>query len=128
MIPRANVLMRLLRRAAPGRASVPLARTPMRLEEIEPRILHSADLTPFAFVDASSPLAQVRVVEADTGAAAISVAEASSPRELVIIDASTPNYQKLADDIRAQAEAGRRIDLVVVEVGADGIRQVSEAL
>ena len=128
MVPGAYVLMKLLRRAAYGPARPPFARTPMHFEEIEPRILHSADLSPFALLDSPSPLAQARVVEGHTASEVTSVAEASRPRELVIIDASTPDYLKLADDIRAQAEAGRRVELVIVESGADGIREISEAL
>jgi hypothetical protein len=46
----------------------------------------------------------------------------------VLVDAGTPNYQQLINDLlKAQAE-GRRIEVVVLETGRDGIEQISEAM
>jgi hypothetical protein len=123
-----NLLMRLLRRIAAPRPAVQRDRTAMHMEEIEPRILHSADLAPFAFADPSSAHAEIRVVEAAPAAAQAVATEESRTRELVIVDTSTAGYQALVDDIAAQAGAGRQIEIVLIESGADGIRQITDAL
>ena len=55
--------MRALRAALPERPAAH-ARVRMRVEEMEPRILHSADLVPGAFSDALSATVEVRLLEA----------------------------------------------------------------
>ncbi len=46
----------------------------------------------------------------------------------MLVDAGAPNYQQLINDLlKAQAE-GRRIEVVVLETGRDGIEQISEAM
>jgi hypothetical protein len=101
------------------------------IEEIEPRILYSADLSP---VPTPLPVAETRTieasgefsahVEAQQGAAA----EQQVRHEIVFVETNTPDYQKLADDIQSQATAQRQIDVVLLDASRDGIRQISQAL
>ena len=49
-------------------------------------------------------------------------------KELVLVDASTQDYQQLVDDILAQHSNGRQIEVCVLDAAEDGIEQVSELL
>src|SRR5688500_14484916 len=57
-------------------------RTPMRIEEIEPRILHSADLAPALLGDPAAGQVQMRVIEAPVAATPEAV-HADSRHEIV---------------------------------------------
>jgi len=46
-------------------------------------------------------------------------------RELVIVDASTPNYQQLIDDLVSSADDGRQFEVAILEAGTDGVAQIS---
>ena len=121
------------------------------MEELEPRLLFSADL-PGVLAQSgllgadpdTTPPAIVAMVDAPAVGAAIgqqqqTPAEAgfslSQPRagtvpqkELVFVDAGAPNYQQLINDLlKAQAQ-GRPIEVVVLESGRDGVEQITEAL
>lgn len=48
--------------------------------------------------------------------------------EVAFVDESAENYQQLVDDLEAQREAGRAIDIVVLRSDSDGIDQIAEAL
>lgn len=130
------------------------SKTPIRralMEELGPRLLFSADLpgvlaqsgllggdmepTPPAIVSMmDAPAVGVAIGHQDQTApeAGFSLsqprASATPQKELVFVDAGAPNYQQLINDLmKAQAE-GRRIEVVVLETGGDGIEQISDAM
>ncbi|MDB5905880.1 MAG: repeat-containing protein, partial [Betaproteobacteria bacterium] len=122
-----DVLLRLLGRAGARRYASPPAAGRMSVEEVEPRILHSADLAPFVAGAAAAPQAEIRVLDA-VPANGPSTAQHATRHELVVVDAATPDYQKLVDDIVAHADPSRVIDVLVVERGSDGLKQIGDAL
>ncbi len=78
-----------------------------------------------------STVSETSVTERNLVSAAVieSAAEAFSEplrHELVIIDSNTPNYQQIVDDILAQADAGRHIELVMLDPARDGLAQLNE--
>ena len=100
------------------------------VEEIEPRILYSADFSPVLLDPApAAPVAEHRLVDA-TGEFAAPAAPEQQARshEVVFVDTATPDYQKLVDDIEAQSGAQRQLDVVLLEPGSDGIQQISATL
>ncbi len=102
------------------------ARRPL-MEELEPRLLLSADLEA-GLVDPS--------LAAREGDGALfelldqtqpEVASVSSPRrELVFVDAGAEGYQVLVDDLRAQRSDGRVFEVVLLDPERDGIEQIAE--
>jgi hypothetical protein len=100
----------------------------MNFEEIEPRILHSADLAPFVTADVGSAEIEMRVVDATPAAASLPSTQDETRHEVVVVDTQVENYQQLVDDIRAQNGAARTLEVVLVDPDADGIRKVTDAL
>jgi hypothetical protein len=121
------------------------------MEELEPRLLFSADL-PGVLAQSgllggeqdSTPTAIIALVDAPAIGIAVgddretsreAVFALTQPKtsttpqkELVFIDAGAPNYQQLINDLlKAQAE-GRPIEVVVLESGRDGVEQITEAM
>jgi hypothetical protein len=109
-----------------------LVRRPPQIEEIEPRILYSADATALSLPAAPLPI-EHRTVDASgefvtqTNSAQSNAAQHSS-HEIVFVDTNTPDYQKLVDDIQSQSSAQRQIDLVLLDAKGDGIKQISSVL
>ena len=101
-----------------------------RLEELEPRILYSADFIP-ALLDDTVAAPEQRVI--DTGgefaqqAATEQKAEACR-HELVLVESDTPDYQKLVDDIVKQDDPSRDIKVVVLDRNRDGVAQITSIL
>src|SRR5690242_7993477 len=88
------------------------------IEEIEPRILYSADLSP---VSTPLPVAETRTIEA-TGefsthldAQQSAAAEQQVRNEIVFVETNTPDYQKLVHNIQSQATAQRQVDVVLLD-------------
>jgi len=108
------------------------SRGPLMLE-LESRLLLSADLVgPLAdqLVDDVVPqahVAPVTLTAPDDGRNAIETS-ASTARELVIIDAATPNYEFLLADLLAERNDGRLFEVMVLDGSRDGVDQVSELL
>jgi len=142
-------------------------RRPPCVEELEPRLLLSADLapfldlhflgTPFDFgtgapgVDVSerapaaegaesrplphtAPASRDAVIAIDDVLAPPPQGElhervrgenAEAVRELVIVDPRTPDYRLLVEDLQRH---GKHAEVLVLEAGRDGIRQVAELL
>jgi hypothetical protein len=112
------------------------------IETLEPRILYSA--TPLVEMLAPPPDAGATAVDLDAEQALTgndrltgleNVAEAFADeeahegrRELVIIDAATPDYERLVDDLLGAPDDGRRVDVVILDAGRDGVAQISEIL
>ncbi len=122
-------LLRLLRRGAAAPRARACVRATMRVEEVEPRILHSADFVPAVVSEGQGAQVQMRVLDAMPVAAAQSVAAEEAPRhEIVVVDTSIVDYRQLIDDIAAQAGSGRSFDFVLIDGGSDGIARIGDAL
>jgi hypothetical protein len=108
------------RRRADRRAAAPIA-----LEELEPRILLSADLDPLlAPGDASPPAPEVEFLEGD-----FSAPEQQAIRhEVAFVDSGVEGYEQLVDDLRAASSEGRKLEVFVLDASRDGVEQISEIL
>ena len=105
------------------------------LEELEPRQLFSGgieglidtSLTSSAiatYLDADS---EQHKQSTDTAEAEVTAAEQQN-HELVFIDNAVDNYQSLIDDLNAQSDSNRLIEVVVLDSQRDGIEQISSTL
>ncbi|HYC44258.1 MAG TPA: cadherin-like domain-containing protein [Burkholderiales bacterium] len=128
MFPGANAFRKLFRRtaAAEGVAAAVRPRVRMQVEEIEPRILYSADLAPGLVTDAGPAPVQMRVVAPVTTQSTDT--QETRRHELVVVDTATQDYQFLVDDIVANAGPERRFDVLLIDAGRDGIAEVTGAL
>ena len=122
-------------RANPNPKKPPFARNPV-LQELEPRLLMSADLNPLAHdtLVATPALAGAEFRNiADTGSPAVVTSGAVAPiqrtNELVFVDTATPDYQKLIDSMRESAlTQGRNLEFVLIDADKDGIRKITDTL
>ncbi len=91
------------------------------LEELEPRILYSAD-SPLALLGGleTAAIVETRIAPAPAVTAA--------PHEFVFIDPRVADSDRLLADLQAQRTAGRALDIVMLDPQHDGIAQISEAL
>ena len=135
-----STLEKPAKRAAPAPArkkakTPPFARNPV-LQELEPRLLMSADLNPLASdtLLASPALtgAEFRSL-ADQGTPTVVTSAAVAPiqrtNELVFVDTATPDYQQLVDGMRESALAqGRNLEFVLIDQERDGIRKITDTL
>jgi streptogramin lyase len=103
----------------------------MVVEELEPRILHSADFSPGVISsDALTAFVENRELEAGTVPATYAPnaqSEQAQALELVFVDTTTPDYQMLLDDIYAQS-GDERLEVVLLDGDSDGIEQITETL
>ncbi|MBT3037295.1 MAG: DUF4347 domain-containing protein, partial [Candidatus Thiodiazotropha sp. (ex Codakia orbicularis)] len=103
-------------------------------EELEPRILLSADLVGVAVDPASNDVEQqvdeteLQTIEAGLQSVLSNQTDESdiSTRELVIIDPATPDYQSLVDDLIGRDGDGRSFEIVLLDSSANGIEQLNE--
>src|SRR5437867_10764942 len=102
-------------REAASRERAVARRRPV-IEEIEPRILYSADFSP-ALLDAASaiPAAEHRIVDA-SGEFQSDATQQHQVRqhEVVFVDTTTPDYQGLVDDIRSHSNAEHQVDVILL--------------
>ena len=100
----------------------------MVFEELEPRLLLSADLP----IDLPAVLAHdlgdepIAVHEEITTTAVTEEQYAS--RELVFVDTDTPEYQLLVDDLLSNSNEERQIEVVLLDNNSDGINQITDTL
>jgi hypothetical protein len=109
--------------------SAPIRRRSV-VEEIEPRILYSADFNPGLLAAAPlAPPAEQRTLDGggDFIQQSTQVAQTAG-HEVVFVDTAVPDYQKLVDDITANSDAEHQYDVVLLKSSADGIKQISETL
>jgi hypothetical protein len=113
----------------------PFTRKPV-LEQLEPRLLLSADLNPAAqdtlFATPAMQGAEFRAL-VEPGAAPVvtsmQVAAIQRTNEVVFVDTATPDYQRLIDDMRESSLAdGRNLEFVLIDAGRDGIRKITDTL
>ena len=109
--------------AAKRGKGMPDARRP-EMEELEPRLLFSADAVAALIDDALVHpwVPDARVVEThDLGASQEGSAAQLERREIVFIDPATPDAERLLEDLRHQRSGGRSIDIVVLDASRDGV-------
>ena len=107
------------------------------LEELEPRQLFSGGLEGVLFDDPlAEPPIYLDITNETSGPGSALVAEfqssesegATERQELVFIDTDVENYQELLNDILAQDDSERNIEVILLDNQRDGIEQISEAL
>jgi hypothetical protein len=100
------------------------------VEELEARVLYSADFAPVAVDPAAPPVVEQRVLDGqgDFGLACGEALQHAQRRELVFVDPAVPDYRTLVDGLRAASSSERQLDLVVLDADMDGIRQIAAAL
>ena len=106
------------------------ARNRMLVEAIEPRILHSADISPLHLVDQSvSTIAETRYIGGDGEFIQDSSLDAQQQaHEIIFVDTATPDYQKLIDQIVSGSDRPDAQEVVLIESGSDGIQAISDVL
>ena len=91
-------------------------------ETMEPRILHSADLAPLVVADAAGGIALQQVVQQPANDAA------SRSSEIVFVDLSVPDAQTLLDDLTAQRDNGRVLEIITISAHQDGLALITDTL
>ncbi|MGH6649416.1 DUF4347 domain-containing protein, partial [Aquabacterium sp.] len=113
-----------------------------QLEELESRILYSADLQAIVpdlgvATRQDEPVAQVAVLPAPSAKVdqalgntqGVNAAETSSVRlELVFVDASVPDAEQLVALLQGQNDAGRTLEIHWLDAQSDGVSQITEVL
>ena len=106
-------------------------------EELEPRLLLSADLS-FGMAVPDEPVVEASVLDvknqlaediqsSETILRAV-LAEQAVRHEIVFVDTGVADYQTLIDDLEANEQPNRHIEIVILDSSRDGIEQISEAL
>jgi VCBS repeat-containing protein len=117
----------------PGRKAAPKARALARraplLEELEPRILYSADFAPGLAPDTGlAANAELRILEPSGDFTAAPTQHTENRRhEIVFVDPATPDYDRLIADIRNR-DGERHIEVALLERTSNGINQISKTL
>ena len=108
------------RRAQPRRRTL--------VEEIEPRILYSADFAPAGLdTHVLTPDHEQRTLDSSGEFDSYSAVQAAPRRhELVFVDSRAPGQQELVDGLQDSDE--RQIEVVRLDPDRDGVQQISEAL
>nr|NIO42828.1 DUF4347 domain-containing protein [Burkholderiales bacterium] len=102
----------------------------MLVEAIEPRILHSADISPIQLADlGADAAAETRYLDAEGEFTddAQSVSQQQS-KEIVFVDAGTPGYQELIDQLVSGLEGSEDPEVVLIDSMDDGIETISKVL
>ena len=108
---------------------IPFARRPL-VEELEPRLLFSADFAP-ALVDALAPQTEQRVIGANGEFAGTTDSQQLAQHarlEVVFIDLRVQDYDKILADIQAQNTDDHSIEVVLIDPERDGIAQIGDFL
>jgi len=98
------------------------------MEELEARILLSDGIEAVLLDPAVLEAASTPVMEASLEPGVADAAAALVRQELVIVDTATQDYQKIIDDITANTDADRQLDVVTIDSSKNGIEQISEIL
>ncbi|MDH3317501.1 MAG: DUF4347 domain-containing protein, partial [Gammaproteobacteria bacterium] len=119
------------------------AREPFLFEELEPRVLFSADFAPglvdlgpqeeeqFEETSIGAELAyaqdenQNSLVAADLDTVTANV---TVRHEIVFVDANTPNSEQLINGLLENPDDSRQIEVVYLDSERDGVEQITEAL
>jgi hypothetical protein len=121
-------LTRLLARCF---GSEPAGRKPV-VEELEPRILYSADANPLIWggidPDGTAVVAPVATGTDGAVAQAVTAAQQERRREIVFVDAAVEDAQPLIDAILAQRGAEAQVEVVQLDAHRDGLAQIQAVL
>ena len=106
------------------------------LEQLEPRLLMSADLNPLAtdalFATPTPASGSEFRALTDPGHPSAVIAAAVAPiqrtHELVFVDPRVPDRDQLLAGLTGQSADGRRFEVIVLDPTRDGIAQVTAAL
>ncbi len=102
------------------------------IEELEPRILYSADpmaMTSPAFGAPGEISIEQPAEPPDSPAPSnFTVSEASPWREVVFVDTGIDDYETLLEDLLQTLPDGRRPEIVLLDAGRDGVAQIGETL
>ena len=105
------------------------SRSSFVFEELEPRLLLSADLP----IDLPAVLAPDRgddepvAVHEEITTTEVT-GEQHTAHELVFVDTDTPDYQTLVDDLIGNSGEDRLIEVVLLDNSSDGIAQITDTL
>ncbi len=110
-------------------------RQQLLVEELEARILYSADAAALLGLAGapSGASAEIRLVDAGSQAL-LAAGERTShaalvqPRELVFVDSRVPDAIALADELIRARGGDHLFDIVILDAGGDGVAQISELL
>ncbi len=102
------------------------------VEEIEPRILYSADANPLLW-GGIDPNATAIVAGIDSSSSAAPQAvdvqqQQQRRREIVFVDAAVPDAQRLIDGILGARSDSAEIEIVQLRADANGLQQISDVL
>ncbi len=110
-----------------------MGRGPLRrplVEELEPRRLYSADV-PAALGAAEllppGPEDSSPALHLESGPSPVA-GEPAPPLELVFVDAAVPDFEVLRRALEAPAAEGRRLEVVTLDAGEDGLDQIGRTL
>ena len=120
-------MLRLLSRLL-GPTSRPTPTLPPRplAEQMEPRLLYSADLMPVdSDAAAGMPAAEIRSLNIDTGAWLGPSATQRGGAELLFVDAGVANADALTAELSAERPG---LEVIRLDDNKDGIEQIGEAL
>jgi hypothetical protein len=100
----------------------------MLIEQLEPRVLYSADAGSLLSTEAVTPLAEIRIAE-ESAPNTSPTAEISTTRhEVVFVDTRVSDYQTLVDDILNQQNASKTIEVILLDPAHDGVQSMLDAL
>ncbi|MFM9912173.1 MAG: cadherin domain-containing protein [Methylophilaceae bacterium] len=102
-----------------------------QLEDLEPRVLYSADAAALlGATDTLSPVAEVRMLDLSVPAPVLlaPVATQTTNQEIVFVNTDVHDYQSLIDDITQNADSTRHIQVVLLDSHQNGIDQISATL
>ena len=105
-------------------------RNRMLVEAIEPRILHSADISPLHLVDQSTDtVAETRYLGSD-GEFINEVVQdpQQQSQEIIFVDTATPDYQQLIDQVVSGSDHPEAMEVVLIEADRDGIQTITDTL
>ncbi|MDO9002609.1 MAG: DUF4347 domain-containing protein, partial [Aquabacterium sp.] len=78
--------------------------------------------------NAEASAASIPVMQAVVAASGVQAPESSVRHELVFVDATVPDADKLIQGIQANASASKVIDVVVIQAGEDGLAVITATL
>ena len=101
----------------------------MLVEELEPRILYSADAATLLGLSGVVEAAEVREVEPPCAPDSVATVEQEPlDHEIVFVDSRVPDAMRLADDLLQQRGEGRWLEIVMLDADVDGIEQIGRTL
>ena len=131
--------------AGASRAAAPAAPPPGRkrtrartqralIEEFEPRILYSAELTPLmnpALAPEADASALVRLLQASAlppSGEQSALVQARPRHEIIFVDAGVADAQTLIDSLLASRPQGTQVEVVQIRSDRDGLQQITDVL